>query len=74
MRPFSPDLRHRIVAARDAGQPTAVVAARFSVFCLVPCAATVNAGANAAPLIPRPILAGTAGSAVLLRRCCANRC
>lgn len=31
MRPFSPDLRQRIVAALDAGQPTAVVADRFQV-------------------------------------------
>jgi transposase len=31
MRPFSPDLRQRIIAARDAGQPTAVVAERFRV-------------------------------------------
>jgi transposase len=31
MRPFSPDLRHRVVAALDAGQPTAVVAERFQV-------------------------------------------
>jgi transposase len=31
MRPFSPDLRHRIMAALDAGQPTSVVAERFQV-------------------------------------------
>lgn len=31
MRPFSPDLRHRIIAALDAGQPTSVVAERFAV-------------------------------------------
>ena len=31
MRPFSPDLRQRIIAARDAGQSTAAVAERFSV-------------------------------------------
>lgn len=31
MRPFSFDLRHRICAALDAGQPTSVVAERFSV-------------------------------------------
>ncbi len=31
MRPFSFDLRHRIIAALDAGQPTSVVAERFSV-------------------------------------------
>jgi transposase len=31
MRSFSPDLRLRIVAALDAGQPTSAVAERFSV-------------------------------------------
>lgn len=31
MRPFSFDLRHRIIAALDAGQSTALVAERFQV-------------------------------------------